>query len=238
MTENTLNSSNFFETEEVTLNEAGFEGETSSAFEGEVISPISRPTGPKFGKDALSKIESDKFSGWGKKIKDFVQEKKYALVAVLGVVLFAAAGFWAATALHGTSLPLGLADLQKGVAVEEGASVTTPTFDNVSLTTQGSSQVASSTSEITLAAETGEGVTHVARKAVTQQMEKAGLSLSAEQRIYAEDFLKDQVGATTLTLGQEVTFSAEDINAAIAAAQGLSEAELQNLTQYTQNVSF
>lgn len=242
MSEKTLHaSSSFFETEEVTLNEAGFGSESpsssASAFEGEVISSFSRPTGPKFGKDALSKIEKAKFSGWGKKVLEFAQEKKYALMSVLGVVLFAVAGFYAATALHGDALPLGLADLSEGV-MTENAAVGQPNLDNAPASTGTENTATTNASELTFAAQNGQGVTHLARQAVAQYAEGSGATLSAEQRIYAEDFLKDTVGAASLEVGQEVSFTQDNVAAAVSAAEGLTEAQLANLTQYTQNVSF
>jgi hypothetical protein len=87
-------------------------------------------------------------------------------------------------------------------------------------------------------AEAGEGITHLARKALKQYLfEKGeGLNLTPEHKIYIEDYLQNKTGDYTLKIGQKVTFSENLIREAIEKAQTLTSQQLQNLTKYAKLV--
>jgi len=84
-------------------------------------------------------------------------------------------------------------------------------------------------------AESGEGITHLARKALKKYLQEKGegLNLTPEHKIYIEDYLQKKTGDYWLQVGQKLTFSEELIKEAIEKAQTLTEEQLQNLTQYT-----
>lgn len=84
----------------------------------------------------------------------------------------------------------------------------------------------------------GEGITHLARKALKRYLasEGAGLTLTKEHKIYIEDYLKDRTGSYQLKLGQEVSFSVSLIKDAISNAQKLSQNQLNNLKKYSRLV--
>jgi hypothetical protein len=86
-------------------------------------------------------------------------------------------------------------------------------------------------------AQAGEGITHLARKALKEYLkEKGGPNLAPEHKIFIEDYLQKKTGDYQLQLGQKLTFSEELIKEAIEKAQTLTQEQLQNLTQYAQLV--
>lgn len=87
---------------------------------------------------------------------------------------------------------------------------------------------------ITQKAEPGEGVTHLARKALKEYLtdKEGSVQLSVEQKIYVEDFLKDAAGSQPLEIGEEITFSVAQIDQAVALAQDLTDTQIQNLSKY------
>jgi len=86
-------------------------------------------------------------------------------------------------------------------------------------------------------AEPGEGITHLARKALKEYLkEKGGPNLTPEHKIFIEDYLQKKTGDYWLKVGQKVTFSQELIKEAIEKAQTLTQEQLQNLTQYAKLV--
>lgn len=93
--------------------------------------------------------------------------------------------------------------------------------------------------ELIQIAEPGDGITHLARKALKNYMElNDDIRLIPEQKIYAEDFLKDLVGSQPLEIGDTIKFSARDIQNAIDAANLLSDTQIQNLSKYVPLVVF
>jgi len=84
-------------------------------------------------------------------------------------------------------------------------------------------------------AELGEGITHLARKALKSYLveKETDLELTAEHKIYIEDYLQKKTGDRWLNLGEKVTFSEELIAEAINMAQQLTPEQLENLQQYS-----
>jgi len=87
-------------------------------------------------------------------------------------------------------------------------------------------------------AEPGEGITHLARKALRDYLKEKGgeLNLSPEHKIFIEDYLQKKTGDYWLKVGQKLTFSEELIKEAIEKARSLTPEQLQNLTQYAKLV--
>lgn len=84
-------------------------------------------------------------------------------------------------------------------------------------------------------AEKGEGITHLARKALGRYTSEVDLSvnLSNEQKIYIEDYLQNRTGTKGLEIGESTSFSKDLIKEAISASQKLTPAELENLKKYS-----
>jgi hypothetical protein len=86
-------------------------------------------------------------------------------------------------------------------------------------------------------ADPGEGITHLARKALKEYLkEKGGPNLTPEHKIFIEDYLQKKTGDYWLKVGQKLTFSEELIKEAIEKAQTLTQEQLQNLSQYAKLV--
>jgi hypothetical protein len=81
-------------------------------------------------------------------------------------------------------------------------------------------------------------MTHLARRALTHTLEQdQNISLSAEQKVYVEDYLRKNVDQKAVSTGTSVEFSKESISKAIDNAKALNGAQLANLKKYSQRVS-
>jgi hypothetical protein len=88
-------------------------------------------------------------------------------------------------------------------------------------------------------ADPGEGITHLARKALKKYLEfNEDLELQDEHKIYIEDYLKDMIGSEPLEIGDTIEFSTLDMSDAIDAALTLNDAQIENLSKYVPLVSF
>lgn len=89
-------------------------------------------------------------------------------------------------------------------------------------------------------AQKGEGTTHLARRALSHYLEKnADSSLTAEHKIYIEDYLRKNVSSKGhIMVGTSVEFSKALIKQAIDASKNLNDAQLKNLQKYSANVNF
>ncbi|MBI4127819.1 MAG: hypothetical protein HY459_01980 [Parcubacteria group bacterium] len=85
----------------------------------------------------------------------------------------------------------------------------------------------------------GEGITHLARKALRSYLDttKVNINLTKEHKIFIEDYLQNRTGSELLNLDETRTFSTELIVEAINAAQALSPSQLANLSVYAANVA-
>lgn len=87
---------------------------------------------------------------------------------------------------------------------------------------------------ITAAASRGEGVTHLARRALRAYLESNSVdfTLRAEHKIYVEDYVMKKTGAATLQIGEERTFSNDLVREALTRTKDLSPKQIENLSQY------
>lgn len=88
-------------------------------------------------------------------------------------------------------------------------------------------------------AELGNGTTHLARRALAHYLEKnPDSSLSAEHKVYIEDYLRKNVGFKGMvTTKTSVEFQKALINQAIEKSKTLNGHQLQNLKKYSARVS-
>ena len=99
---------------------------------------------------------------------------------------------------------------------------------------EGFSSLDNSGRTYTITASKGEGITHLARRALEMYAEETSSEsdLSKEQKIYAEDYIQNRVGDEKINTGHQETFSESLIKDAISNANNLSEESLKNLTKY------
>ena len=88
-------------------------------------------------------------------------------------------------------------------------------------------------------AETGDSLTVLARRATKHYLEKNPTEgLSAEHKIYIEDYLRKQVGHSAgVNMGEKVSFSKDLISKAVDASKNLNEKQLNNLKKYSARVN-
>ncbi len=80
----------------------------------------------------------------------------------------------------------------------------------------------------------GDSLTTLARKATRNYLEKNNdASLTAEHKIYIEDYLRRRVGFKAVHVGTKVSFSKIQIKDAIEKSKTLSEEELNYLKRYS-----
>ncbi len=89
----------------------------------------------------------------------------------------------------------------------------------------------------------GDGLTHLARRALTSYMEEEDVQLSPEERVYIEDYVQkrlapEKTGLRHLEVGEDVEISVDLIEEALQSAKQLSPIQTQNLGQYAAIVSF
>jgi len=91
---------------------------------------------------------------------------------------------------------------------------------------------------IVVVAISGDSATTLARKATAEYIRKNNVSgLTPAHKIYMEDYMRKATTTPTIHPGTEIEFSYNLINAAADSAQNLTDAQLQNLNTYAQNVS-
>lgn len=82
----------------------------------------------------------------------------------------------------------------------------------------------------------GDGITHLARKALNSYLnehdQNASL-LTPEHKIFIEDYMQNATGNYWLTVGQKISFSTNLIEKAIDASLQLTDAQLQNIHSIT-----
>lgn len=100
-------------------------------------------------------------------------------------------------------------------------------------------QVASQETESSFVetASKGDSTTKLARRSLANYLEKnPDASLTAEHKIYIEDFLRRQVKDGKLKIGDTREFSKNMIANAIEKSKSLNEKQLQNLQKYSKRV--
>ena len=174
--------------------------------------------GPRFQDEIFKKINKAKASGWRQTIKNLItSHKQIPVVLLLSVVIASAFVF----TNQNTSVNNQTSTASHELTSEN--SITNDTSPIILVVTSNST---------TVAAVAGSGVTHLARTAVKQHIETNNIALSAEQVVYAEDYLQNLTGNYDLEIGQEIDFSTTDIQTAVSNAQNLTQWQIENLSKY------
>lgn len=85
----------------------------------------------------------------------------------------------------------------------------------------------------------GDGVTHLARRAMLRYVEAnaPAFELTAEHKVWVEDYLKDQLKRKPLDVGENLTIDKGMIRDAVERAQSLTDAQRKNLQQFSRLVA-
>jgi predicted negative regulator of RcsB-dependent stress response len=136
---------------------------------------------------------------------------------------------------------------------DQNATITNPedqnqTADsNKAATVQQPAQNKPQTSSATISQETensfvetagkGDGTIRLARKALANYLEKnPDSALTAEHKIFIEDYLSKKIGSQRLGIGESKEFNKDMISQAIGASKNLSQSQLNNLHKYAVQV--
>lgn len=85
----------------------------------------------------------------------------------------------------------------------------------------------------------GEGITHLARRAAKEYLDRTGqgANLTTEHKVYIEDYIQNKTGEQWLGLGEKLSFSENLIKEAVEASLQLTNEQLENLKQYSAQIS-
>lgn len=206
---------------------------TRERFEFEAVGNQQDLTGPKF----------ETSGGWGGKSGNWLKRNFSRIVLPTIIVLIIASGFAFFSkekiSENQTNKKMDINNIINEISSEDNKSA-----NNESIAENKTEQIVetktiSSGNEIVASAGKGDGVTHLARKALAQYLKEKGgeNELTREHKIYIEDYLKDKVGSKSLNVGDKLSFSEDLITQAIDSALGLSAGQLKNLEQYSNLVS-
>ena len=88
-------------------------------------------------------------------------------------------------------------------------------------------------------AQQGEGITHLARRALKEYLQETGqgVELTKEHKVYIEDYIQKKTGDRWLNLGEKISFSEDLIKEAIDSSLHLTDQQLDNLKQYSSQIT-
>ncbi len=183
--------------------------------------------------------------GTSEKVKAWIQENLRVVVSVFIVAAIALGIYSYSDRSVPTDEAMVAEEMTSSEATEaEDAVATSEGTEVAGSEVRGDTMVPAETSRETEStfvetAARGEGLTHLARKATANYLEKnTDSSLTAEHKIYIEDYLRKKVGHEGgVRIGTSVEFSKDLIRDAIAQSKTLNERQLKNLEQYSARVS-
>lgn len=121
---------------------------------------------------------------------------------------------------NNTNSPENTANSSETAKAAETTPANTPTNTNADQT--GLSQTA----------QKGDSMTKLARRAIKGYLEKNGKTLTSEQKIYAEDYVRKITPAQKIKSGQTLTFNEETIRTAVEKSEKLTEKQIKNLGKF------
>ena len=118
------------------------------------------------------------------------------------------------------------AEEKKDSAISEDKQVSSTTTTETSKETEGS---------FIESANRGDGITHLARRATANYLEKnPDSTLTVEHKIYIEDYLRKNIKKSEkVAIGASVEFSKDIIHSAIEKSKQLNDKQLKNLKKYS-----
>lgn len=197
----------------------------------ESISPLS---GPQFG-------ETD---GWGKKIRNWLNRYGSSMLLPIIAVLILAGGIYLYAVKRSPEAsplteetPIQITEKTEELSLKEPGAISQAEETEETGTEVVIPESVKKEGQIIEKTVKGDGVTHLARRALKDYLQDKPQELTKEHKIYIEDYLKDKVGARSLEVGEEITFSKDLIKEAIDASLELTPNQLKNLEKYSALVS-
>lgn len=176
-----------------------------------------------------------------KKAMEFLDRNWQVVAIILGIVgIFV--WYQALNIEKNVSLDKALQEVSNGIKktaqnLSPGAIPETPLISQNQETNASPSDV-SIPDEFPQQAKRGQGLTHLARQALNEYLStvKPDVELSREQKIYIEDYLKDQMEGERVATGEKIIFESADIEDGMDNAQDLTPKQISNLTKYANKV--
>lgn len=184
-------------------------------------------------------LEED--SSMQSKAKEWLEDNMRIIVSILIVILIAGGIYSYSKRTESPEIN------DSSVAVSEENSSSVNEDSNVSSTSSETSKE-TATSSVATSQETesslietaakGDGQTKLARRALADFLEKnPDSALTAEHKIYIEDYLRKNSGHTgRVSVGTSIEFSKDLIKDAISKSKNLNDKQLQNLHKYAVRV--
>ncbi|MFO0702403.1 MAG: hypothetical protein U0514_00755 [Candidatus Andersenbacteria bacterium] len=131
----------------------------------------------------------------------------------------------------------GTTDSNVQNTTNDQSTLTLPTDTGEATGELPNAQSAKSGESYSEAAQVGEGVTHLARRALHAFFADMGISdLTRAHKIFAEDYVTKHSTPTYLGIGEGRTFSHALLDEAVTNARALTPAQLANLQQFANQV--
>ena len=199
-------------------------------------------------------------NGWGSKAMKWIKNNFSAIILPIIALIILGGGIYLYSQQKGEGLEIAQEDLESGITIDLGEEILTEEEEVLSEETEDTiieeeeivvipEIIKEDEEEIeedfnsgdikniyTETAEIGDGITHLARRALKDYLSRENIKLSAEQKIYIEDYMQNETGTRSLGLGETVSFSRALVENAISQAQLLTDSQLQNLEQYSRLV--
>lgn len=86
------------------------------------------------------------------------------------------------------------------------------------------------------AAEKGEGITNLVRRAVKRYSEENNVEISSEHKVFVEDYVQNCIGDKVIQIGETITITEDLITEGLNKSQGLAESELEHLENFSELV--
>jgi len=208
----------------------------------------------------LELLEKD---GWAHKVTQWLKNNFSAIILPIIALIILGGGIYLYSQQKNNNLQINQNDMQSGTLVNLDNQQATSTVATSSTTTalqvqtqkpqnstenkkekevlQNEAQPQTSTQAslknvYSETAQKGDGITHLARRALKEYLQANHLKMSPEQKVYMEDYLQNHTGNRMLMVGEKISFSRSLIEEAISHAQHLTQNQLRNLHHYSQLV--
>lgn len=193
---------------------------------------------PQEAQNLFAILEAAKNNGWAMRFWSAVQTNLKPLAGIGASLVLA---LIAITILRSYIPETRLATIKNVVPLTESQTaenVAVPiSLERVNNTNAGQRLALGPDTIITENAYAGEGITHLARRAVSERLVTVHKTLLPQQLVFAEDFAQKQLGNYTLHPGESLSFAHALLDEAIAGAENLSAEQISSLTQWSNQVA-
>ncbi len=174
-------------------------------------------------------FEMENKDGWGKKVRGWLNKYGSSVILPIIALLILSGGIYLYAQQNSSPSSLTLDSETKPVI---------PEMTEMTQKNQETLTISENNGMLIEKANKGEGVTHLARRALQNYLVENPQELTKEQMIYIEDYLKDGVGSRPLEVDEEIAFDKDLIQEAIDASLSLSPEQLKNLEKYSALVAW